>query len=143
MGKRRGLRVQHWVACLQAEVEPPVGVNNFYNLLRVGYVYTASADTEFPWVIPQLDLFARFVGGTGVGEFEIEVEWVDAPSFPRPIETFGPWRVAFRPGDATRDSIFRLHHLPMDGPGRYHIRLLAVKPRRRRLLATEYLLVVQ
>ena len=66
----RRLRVQHWVACLEADVEPPAGVNNFYNLLQAGYVLTAPADAEFPWPLPRLDMFARFVGGVGTAEFE-------------------------------------------------------------------------
>lgn len=142
MAKRRQLRLQHWVACLQAEVEPPAGANNFYNLLRVGYVYRAAEDTEFPWDIPQLDLFARFVDGVGAVDFEIEVEWADDPGRPAAVETYGPWRVTFRSGDPMRDAIFRLSHVPVGGLGWYHIRLLAVTPRRR-LLATEYFVVVQ
>ena len=139
---RRRLRVQHWIACLEGRVEPPVGPNNFYNLLRVGYTYTIPADTEFPATIPQLDLFARFVGGTGTGEFEMRVVWIDDPVRPRAGEYYGPWRVMFRPGEPTRDVLFRLRHIPLRGPGRYRIELRSVRPRRRRPLGAEFIRVI-
>ena len=62
------LVVQHWIACLESQVVSPVGVNNFYNLLGVGHVHTFAADVEFPAVIPELSMFARFVNGTGEAE---------------------------------------------------------------------------
>jgi hypothetical protein len=139
----RRLRVQHWVACLEAAVEPPAGVNNFYNLLRVGYVHTAPADAEFPWPLPRLDMFARFVGGTGTAEFEARVAWLDAPEGIRRVVTYGPLRVAFRPGEPVRDTTFRFLNVPIEGAGRYRIQLWAVKPRRRLPLATEHITVVQ
>jgi hypothetical protein len=136
------LRVQHWVACLEAQVVPPAGPNNFYNLLRVGYVHTAPADTEFPWSLPRMDMFARFIHGTGFAEFEVRVDWLDAPEGQREMQTYGPFRVAFRPAEPTRDTIFRCAGVPIDGPGRYLFSLLGVKPRRGRPLATEYITVV-
>lgn len=139
----RRLRVQHWVACLEARVEPPVGPQNFYNLLRVGYTYTGAADTEFPWSVRRMDMFARFVRGVGVAEFEIRLVWEDAPEGPREVENFGPWRIRFRPGDPTRDNVFRLLNVPIDGPGRYQLELQLVKSGRNRLLAIEYFRVVR
>src|SRR4051794_24444049 len=117
------LRVQHWVACLRGQVIPPVGPQNFYNLLGVGYTYTAAADTEFPWVVPRLDMFARFFDGKGAADFEIRLIWADAPDGPREINTFGPWRVTFRPKEASRDHNFRLLNVPIIGVGRYQIEL--------------------
>jgi hypothetical protein len=139
----RLLRVQHWVACLEAHVEPPASVNNFYNLLRAGYVHSAPADAEFPWSLPRLDLFARFVGGRGTTEFEVRVAWLDAPEGIRRVGTYGPLRVAFRRGETVRDSVFRFRNVPVEGPGRYRVQLRSVKPRRKYPLATEYLTVVQ
>ena len=69
--------VQHWIACLGSAAVPPVGVNNFYNLFGVGHVHTFAGDVEFPAVIPELNLFARFVNGTGVKRFEVELVWRD------------------------------------------------------------------
>jgi hypothetical protein len=143
MGKRRQLRVQHWVACLRAEVEPPVGVNNFYNLLRVGYAHPISADTEFPWALPRLDMFVRFVEGTGTAEFEVEIVWLDAPEGMRPITTFGMLHVTFRRGEPVRDTTFRFLNVPIEGEGRYLIRLWAVKPQLPRPLGDEFITLVR
>ena len=82
MRKRKLARIQHWIACLASEVEPPVGPINLYNLLRVGYVYTISAEYEFPWSLPHLHMFARFFGGSDLAEFEIRVVWIDALKYP-------------------------------------------------------------
>jgi hypothetical protein len=139
----RRLRVQHWVACLGARVVPPAGVNNYYNLSQVGYVQAAPVDAEFPWSLPRLDLFARFVGGTGTAEFEVRVAWLDAPEGVRPVVYYGPLRVAFRSGEPVRDTAFRFLNVPIDGPGRYRIQLWSVRPRRRAPLAVEYITVVQ
>jgi hypothetical protein len=135
--------VQHWIACLEVRVVPPVAVNNFYDLLRVGHVHTFSGDVEFPAAIPRLDMFARFVNGTGVAEFEAELVWLDALGGERVVETFGPFRVTFRPGEPLRDTVFRLLNVPLDGTGRYAVRLRIIRPHRRRPLADEYFTVVQ
>ncbi len=138
----RQLRVQHWIACLEARVDPPVGAQNFYNLLRVGHTHTAPVITEFPWAIPRLDMFARFVAGKGNVDFEIRMVWLDAPIKPRTVETFGPWRVHFRRAEPSRDVVFRLLNVPIDGPGRYRIALYSVARRKRPPIALDYLSVV-
>ncbi len=79
MAKRGKIQVQHGIACLEANIEPPVGLHNFYNLLQVGYQHAVPADTEFPWSFPRLDMFGRFYGGIGTAEFAIRVGGVDAP----------------------------------------------------------------
>jgi hypothetical protein len=137
------LAVQQWVACLETTIDPPVGVNNFYNLLRVGHTHMFPGDTEFPTTIPRIDMFARFVNGTGVGEFEIRQWWLDSPEGRRRIETYGPFRVVFRPGEPLRDWVFRLLYLRLDGAGRYRLDLRMAKPRRRAPLASEYFYVVR
>jgi hypothetical protein len=137
------LAVQHWIACLEARVIPPVGVNNFYELLGVGHVHTFAADVEFPAVIPELNLFARFVNGAGVMQFEVEVIWLDAPEGERVIDTYPPHQVTFRPNEPLRDTVFRLANVPIDGAGRYAVRLFRLKRRGRRVLSDEYLSVVQ
>ncbi|MCI0701372.1 MAG: hypothetical protein L0241_09860 [Planctomycetia bacterium] len=139
----RRLAVQHWIASLEATVEPPAGINNFYNLLRVGHTHVLAPDTEFPTVLPRLDMFARFVNGSGVAEFEADVIWMDAPEGWRRTETYWPLRVAFRPGEPLRDTVFRLLGIPLEGVGRYRIDLRAIKPRKRSRLATEYFYVVR
>ena len=137
------LFVQHWIACLEATVEPPVAVNNFYNLLRVGHTHGIPQESAFPLALPRTDVFARFIGGTGSVEFEIRVVWLDAPTRPRRAETYGPFRIAFRPDEPLRDWVFRLQHLPLSGPGRYRLDLRELRRGRAKLLAVEYFYVVQ
>ena len=136
--------VQHWIACLGAQVDPPVGINNFYNLLGVGHVHSFAGDVEFPAVIPELNMFARFVNGTGVAYFEMKVIWLDAPEGTRVIDSLGPLQITFRPGEPLRDTVFRFQAIPIDGIGRYMLKLEQLRSRRRnRELANEYLSVVQ
>ena len=139
----RRLRVQHWVACLETRVVPPAGPNNFYDLLKVGYTHTIPPDAEFPWELRRLDLFARFVGGMGSVDFEIPVVWLDAPNGAKTVETFGPVRVTFRPGESVRDVVFRFHNVPIEGTGRHRISLRAVKPLRRQSLKSEFLMLTR
>jgi hypothetical protein len=137
------LAVQHWIACNEARVIAPVGVNNFYELLGVGHVHTFAADVEFPAVIPELNLFARFVNGSGVVQFEVEVIWLDAPDGEQVVDVYPPHQITFRPNEPLRDSVFRLSNVPVEGTGRYAVRLHHLKARDRRVLANEYYSVVR
>ncbi|HVK15002.1 MAG TPA: hypothetical protein VM597_40055 [Gemmataceae bacterium] len=139
MAGRASVRVQHWIACLDRRVVAPAGPQNHYNLFSVGYRYLAPPETEFPWTIRHLDMFARFVGGTATRQFEVRVVWVDAPDRPQRVEVYGPLQVVFRPGDAVRNFVFRLRNIPIPGPGRYRLRLFEIGTRPSPLLATEYI----
>jgi len=137
------LAVQHWIACLEARVIPPVGVNNFYELLGAGHVHTFAADVEFPAIIPELNMFARFVNGRGAVQFEVEVIWLDAPGGERVVDSYPPYQVTFRPNEPLRDTVFRLANVPIDGTGRYSVRLSRLKRRSRQLLSDEFFSVVR
>jgi hypothetical protein len=135
--------VQHWIASLAARVIPPVGPNNFYELLGVGHVHTFAGDVEFPAAIPELNLFARFVNGTGAVQFEVEVIWLDAPEGERLVNYYPPYQVTFRPNETFRDNVFRLANVPIEGTGRYAVRLYRLKRVGRRLLSSEFYSVVR
>ncbi|MBN9122408.1 MAG: hypothetical protein J0I06_25245 [Planctomycetes bacterium] len=137
------LTVQHWIACLEARVVPPVGVNNFYELLGVGYVHTFAGDVEFPAVVPELNMFARFVNGKGVAQLEIEVFWLDAPEGERLVNYYPPYQITFRQNEPLRDFVFRLANVPVCGTGRHSICLYRSKRRDRVVLSSEYFSVVQ
>ena len=117
------LSVQHWIACLGARVVPPVGVNNFYNLFGVGHVHTFAGDVEFPAGIPGVNIFARFLNGTGVARLEVDVLWIDAPEGERLVNYYPPYQITFRPNEPLRDYVFRLANVPVGGTGRHSIRL--------------------
>ena len=133
------VRVHHWIACRDCKVVGPARPDNHYNLLSVGYVQVAPPDTEFPWVLRKLDLFARFVGGTGTRFFEVQIIWVDAPVRRRIVGTYGPMSVAFRPNDPVRDFMFRIRNVTFPGRGRYRIRLFQIQTESLSLRATEYI----
>jgi hypothetical protein len=134
------LRIQHWIACLESEVEPPAGAISNYHLRGVCSVYSVPSGTVFPRSIPRLDLFARFFSGAGSTDFEIRVFWLDAPGGKRRVETYPPVTVYFRDGESIRDHVFRLLNVPLEGPGRYVFRLRLLEPRR--VLADEFLEVI-
>lgn len=100
------LAVRHWLACQSAQVEAPAGVSNLYNLFGVGHTHAVAGDVEFPSVLPELSVFARFVNGTGVAQFEVEVLWLDAPEGTRVVDFFGPLQITFRPNEPLRDTCF-------------------------------------
>lgn len=137
------LFVQHWIACLDSQVVPPVGVNNFYNLLGVGHVHTFAGDVEFPAVIPEFDMFARFVNGKGVVVFEAEMVWFGTSGQVQSVENLGFTQVTFRPGEFRRDVVFRYWNVPIAGVGEYAVRLTRHRSRRLRTLANEYFSVEQ
>lgn len=131
------LRVQHWIASLGTGVSTPVGGPSQYDLHGVCYSYTVPQGTPFPCSIPELCMFARFFGGSGRRNFEVRVLWLDAPGGPRRLEIYGPYTVFFQPDALVRDYNFRLRNVPLQGAGRYAIRLRMLKPRR--VLADEFL----
>jgi len=137
------LVVQHWIACLESQAVPPVGVNNLYNLLGVGHVFAFAADVEFPAVIPELNMFARFVNGTGVMQFEAELVWFRPSGRVRSVENLGFNQVTFRTGEFRRDVSFRYWNVPIAGVGEYAVRLCRHRRGRLRVLANEYFSVEQ
>lgn len=137
----RTLEVQHWVASLEARAVPPVSQFNAYDLMSVGYYYWAEEDVEFPWVLPRLDMYARFVNGVGTEVFEVRIRRLAGPRSMRRTTIYGPHSVAFRPGQAVRDTLFRLLRVPFAGEGLHRIQLVHLTDERASLLATEYITV--
>ena len=139
----RRLVVRHWMMTLGTRVRPPVGPNNPYDLFAVSYVHPVPAGTDQIEPLARVDMFARFFHGRGTWEFETEVVWVDGPDGVESLVNYGPHTVAFRRGQPVRDFVFVLRNVPLPGEGRYRLYLWAIKPRRRRPLATEYFEVVR
>jgi hypothetical protein len=126
---------------MEARPVPPVNPFNAYDLLNVGYYYWAEADTEFPWIVPQIDLYARFVNGVGTVEVEVRIRRLAGPRAARRATTYGPHAVAFRPGQAVRDTLFRLRRVQFDGEGLHSFQLVRLAPPKAYLLATEYITI--
>ena len=139
--------IQHWLFCDDARVLPPAMPNNRYQLNGVSYRVAVSPATDRASSgakrVKDICQFARFFGGGGPHEFEIEVVWHDDPEESEaPIETYGPYSIFFREGEPTRDYVFRLLNFPIEGPGRYSVRLIPLADLDRDALAVEYFEVV-
>jgi hypothetical protein len=137
------LAVQHWIACLESVFEFRDEWLFSYNLLGVSYSHTIATDTEFPCVVPRLDLFARFFHGRGPRLFEVRVCGLDGPTPLEPVDNYGPFTVFFRKDQTARSYVFRIQNIPLPGPGRYQVELRMIKPRRRQPLAAEFFEVLQ
>lgn len=118
MGRR--VSVHHFVANLTT---PQYGPHPTSDLLGVDYVHEVAADTEFPRLLPRVDLFTRFyLTRASRATFLIRTEWRDAPESRRPCHrTYGPFGLTFGPLDVVRDYAFRLVNVRLDGPGRYDV----------------------
>lgn len=143
--------IQHWVLCRKARVIPPVGPHNLYGLSGTGYRFVVPASVGMslndPWPIKALKMFARFFGGSGSVDFEVQQWWIDRPNADEPqvlVEVFGPFTVFFRAGETVRDYVFPLRRVPLAGVGRYQFRLVPLPSEPGDdSLAVEYLEVVQ
>ena len=134
--------IQHWLFCDDARVLPPVQPINRYQLNGVAYRVVSDAASPAGDGIVRIRetcLFARFFGGGGPHEYEIETSWHDDPAGSEsPIETYGPFSIFFREGEPTRDYVFRLRNFPVMGPGRYSIKLIPLDDPEREPIAVEY-----
>ena len=121
--------VHHWLLCRSAAVDSPAKPMNQYSLYGVGIRFAVEVAVElapiFPKPIDSLCVFARFYGGSGTREFEIEVTWLDGlEDFEETfVEVYGPFTVHFREGESVRDYVFSLRNVPILGTGRYAVRL--------------------
>ncbi len=121
--------IHHWILCRSAIVESPAKPTNHYSLLGVGYRFAVESRLEpeptFPKPIDSMCVFARFYGGLGSREFEIQVTWLDGigDSEEVIVEVYGPFTVHFREQESVRDYVFALRNVPILGAGRYAMRL--------------------
>lgn len=140
------MHVQHFVLTRLSQRH---GSTTTWNLLGVEYRYTVPADTEFPKVIAQHDVFARFfVRGTGSARFVLRVWWLDAPEGKRLVYVSRRHRVAFTAASTVLDHPFRIANFDLPGEGRYAIRLYRHRKvnwqgRREEPLRTEYFSVTR
>ena len=80
-----------------------------------------------PRMVKSLQLFARFFGGDGPLDFEIQQWWMDDPTAGEEgtqVEVYGPHTVHFRSTEPVRDFVFSLNAVPLVGVGRYQFRLV-------------------
>lgn len=125
MSKR--VQVHHFVAANLVRPE-----NNLWlasDLFHVSHWLDVPADTEFPYTVSRLHVFARFfLRDTREREFKIRLLW-DDPS--REIETligeYGPYQTPIARGWVIHDRSFNLHNIQLRGVGRHTLELHRVR----------------
>jgi hypothetical protein len=121
------ISVHHFVASLTIR---QYGSSPTSDLLGVDYWFTYPSNVELPIRIGRIDLFTRFyLSNARSSLFSIEIWWNDPSGYVRDrMGVFGPFPMAFTPGQTVADGAFRLNNVILSRHGVYTIRLL----RRRR-----------
>lgn len=96
------------------------------DLFGVSHWIDIPADTEFPFTVSRMQLFARFyLSGANPVPFRVRVVWLNAPDkVSRVVGDYGPFVVPFAPDAAIRDCSFNLHHLRLQGVGLHRVELV-------------------
>lgn len=145
---RPKVHVQHFVACLNAAWDGPVGPRTLRTLERVGYWYTVPPDTEFPVEELEFWVYARFYregSVNGSRRFSLEVFWHDAAGGPARIggRALGPVRFSDR--HPVVSVAWPVRPLVFPGAGLYEFQLYVERNRRwgseNRLLRSEFVCI--
>ena len=122
------LVVRHFLVCLEMEYDwsEPIAP---YCLRNVLFRYRPPADGSFPFLIPEVWLFARF-DGDGDHELSVEVVRVPAPDqLPEDesgelVAAYGPFFVRLGVVTMSLSRGWHLRGVPFSEPGWYEFRLL-------------------
>jgi hypothetical protein len=110
--------------CLLNATTRRYGPHPTSDLLGVDYRMAVPPDTEFPRVVPRLDLFVRFVvAGVGPTEIEIRVIRLDDDGSVRERVSSFRHTVPFAPTERVREHSFRLANVRLTGEGLYAVRI--------------------
>lgn len=120
----RSVRVHHFVVA--QIVKPQSQTWRASDLFHVSHWHDVPADTEFPYTVPRLQLFARFyLERAKPTTFRVRVVWYDHPSgVPEEIGLFGLYPVPFARNAVVHDCSFNLHNIRLQGIGRHTVELL-------------------
>lgn len=123
----RRITVHHFVLANLVRPEQPTWRAS--DLFHVSHWVDVPANTEFPYTVPRLQLFARFyIEQARPTEFRIRVVWEDHPSgLPELVGDFGPYSEPFTRHPSVHDRSFTLHNLQLQGVGRYTAELLRLR----------------
>lgn len=122
MSRQADVEVQHW---MRAAVVQQVTGQQAHNLFEVAIDYTVPADTEFPRIVPFLDMFIRVVGRCA-GETRVRIRihhevrpgrWALRNDYEqvRHRLPLPPDRIVFY------DRLIRLPNVSLDGTGLYAV----------------------
>ena len=125
----RRVRVHHFVVAGLARPQDPAW--RVCDLFRVSHWYDLPADTEFPYVVPRIHVFARFyLWRAKPAEFRVLVSWMNTPSGnPEEIGDFGPFTIPFTRDSTARDFSFNLHNVRLRGVGLHRVELVRERTR--------------
>jgi hypothetical protein len=125
----RRVTVHHFVVAGLARPQDPNW--RACDLFSVSHWRDVPADTEFPFRVPRMDVFARFyLTRARPTEFRIRVVWLHPPDdLPRVLGYFGPFVVPFARDASARDCSFNLHNLRLQGVGVHRVELLRERTR--------------
>jgi hypothetical protein len=120
----RKVRLHHFV--LAQIVKPQSPTWRASDLFHVSHWIDVPADTEFPYTLPRIHLFARFyLERAKPTDFRVRVWWQDHPSgIPEEIGLFGPYRLPFARNEDVRDCSFNLHNIRLQGVGIHSVELM-------------------
>jgi hypothetical protein len=114
----------------------------------VDYRRQVPPDTEFPYTVPQLDLFVRFfVASLGPTNIAVRVWRLNDDGTSREKVSELQTAVPFAPDELVREHTFRLVNVPLTGEGQYVVRVC--RPVRLwkgsgwRVLGTDYFFVTR
>ena len=101
------------------------------DLFGVSHWVDAPTDTEFPYLVPRMQVFARFyLENAKPTEFLVRVRWLHAPGgVARVVGTFGPFVVPFAHDATARDCSFNLNNIQLQGMGLHRVELLRERTR--------------
>jgi len=123
----RSVRIHHLV--LASLVRPETNAWRASDLFHVSHWLDVPADTEFPYTVARMQLFARFyLTGASPTEFRVRITWLDTPwNVSQVIGSFGPFLVPFAADAKCRDCSFNLHNIRLQGTGEHRVDLLRVR----------------
>jgi hypothetical protein len=138
--------VKHFIACQNAAWDGVAGPDTSRTLEGVNYQYRVPPDTEFPFEMPELWLYARFLRtNQAAGEREVTAElwWHDSPTGVVLLTAQPPVAIRFSTARSAVHQTWAFRPLALPGEGLYEFRLMC--PSRRpwepqpRRLASEYI----
>ena len=123
----RRVRVHHFVLANLVRPENPTWRAS--DLFHVSHWVDVPVDTEFPYTLPRMQLFARFyLTGARPTEFRVRITWLDTPwNVVQGIGSFGPFLIPFASDAECRDCSFNLHNVRLQGTGGHRVDLLRVR----------------
>jgi hypothetical protein len=116
--------VRHLIVCRRPN---PIDAEYREAILRIVFGLRPPATTGYPFLLPELHVFAQVTGGVGSFEFTVELYRMDAD--PVLIASAEPFEFTFEDRVAAYSFFRRFEFIPFDRAGLYEFRLFARQTR--------------